>query len=121
MALATTELLCTTPIAAYGLYLNLSAGPLSPWISWENVHYDYSQVHQYPSIIWRASGANVIAFHLSLWGPVFCAFVFFAFFGFADEARRNYVKAWSFVMKPFTWINMPFRYVALLSGVIVLS
>ncbi|EPS99299.1 hypothetical protein FOMPIDRAFT_1124670 [Fomitopsis schrenkii] len=112
MALATAELLCTTPIAAYGLYLNLSAGPLSPWISWENVHYDYSQVHQYPSVIWRASRANVIAFHLSLWAPVFCAFVFFAFFGFADEARRNYLKAWTFVTKLFSSINIPSRYVS---------
>lgn len=101
MALASVEVLCTIPISAYGIYLNVTAAPLYPWISWANVHYDYAQVDQYPAIIWRADRNNVIAFGLSTWAAPFCAFVFFGFFGFADEARKNYVKTWTLVISYF--------------------
>ncbi|CCM02276.1 uncharacterized protein FIBRA_04361 [Fibroporia radiculosa] len=100
MALATVELLCTVPISTYGLYLNLSAGPLNPWINWANVHYDYSQVDQYPAIIWRSQRTAIIAFGLSTWAVPFCALIFFAFFGFAEEARKNYFTFWLTVTKP---------------------
>ncbi|GBE87047.1 hypothetical protein SCP_1002940 [Sparassis crispa] len=99
MALASVELLCTVPISSYGLYLNLSAAPLSPWISWSNVHYDYSQVDQYPAVVWRTSRNSLVAFGLSTWAVPFCAFVFFGFFGFADEARKNYRKTFLFISR----------------------
>ncbi|EMD35181.1 STE3-like pheromone receptor B mating type [Gelatoporia subvermispora B] len=99
MALATTELMCSTPISAYGMYLNLSGSNVRPWISWADTHYGFSRVDQYPAVIWRSDKQNIIAFELTLWLPIFCAVVFFAFFGFALEARNNYIKAWSIVVK----------------------
>lgn len=92
MALAAVELFFTIPITSYGIYLNVSAAPLNPWISWANVHYGYSKVDQYPAILWRSDYNTVVAFGLSTWSAPFCALVFFGFFGFAEEARRNYAK-----------------------------
>ncbi|TBU43025.1 GPCR fungal pheromone mating factor [Dichomitus squalens] len=101
MGLASLEIVCTVPISAYGLYLNITAGPMNPWISWDDTHFDYSKVDQFPAVIWRADKNAVISFELSRWLAPFCAFVFFAFFGFAQEARINYRKA-------FMWFrNLP--------------
>lgn len=99
MALATVELLCTIPLSGYGLYLNLTAAPMNPWISWEDTHFDYSHVNQYPAVIWRMSYNSVVSFELSRWAAPFCAFVFFGFFGFAEEARKNYVVVFSLIRR----------------------
>ncbi|KAJ7759923.1 pheromone A receptor-domain-containing protein [Mycena metata] len=90
MSLATIELVFNTPISAYGLYLTITHDQIRPWISWANTHYDFSTVDVFPALLWRSSQATVVTIELSRWAVVFCAFVFFAFFGFAAEARKNY-------------------------------
>ncbi|KAI0334179.1 fungal pheromone STE3G-protein-coupled receptor [Cubamyces sp. BRFM 1775] len=104
MAIASVEIVCTVPISAYGLYLNLTSAPMNPWISWDDTHFNYSKVDQYPAVLWRMDRNAVISFELSRWLAPFCALVFFAFFGFAQEARSNYRKA-------FLWLRnlAPFR------------
>ena len=99
MGLAGIEVLCTIPLGAYSIYLNLSAATVEPWISWENVHYDFSRVGQYPSVIWKSSYLTMVSLELSRWFVVLCAFIFFSFFGFADEARKHYKLAYVSVAK----------------------
>jgi len=99
MGLAGIEMLCTIPLGAYVIYLNTTAQIVYPWVSWADTHYDFSRVEQYPSIIWRMSDAAVLSIELSRWFLVICAFIFFAFFGFADEARKNYRLAYVSVTK----------------------
>ncbi|KAJ7182466.1 GPCR fungal pheromone mating factor, partial [Mycena crocata] len=89
MALATIELLFNTPIS-YGLYLNITQSPIQPWISWDNTHFDFGGIEQMPAVLWRSSQQTVIAVELNRWAQVFCALVFFAFFGFAAEASKHY-------------------------------
>ncbi|OAX32933.1 Rcb3.42 [Rhizopogon vinicolor AM-OR11-026] len=101
MALATLELLCTTPISAYGTYINIVDNPLEPWKGFADAHFNYSHIGQYPSVIWRLNPLTVISTELTRWSLVFCAFSFFAFFGFADEARKNYRKAFWAIAKRF--------------------
>ncbi|KAH7882763.1 pheromone A receptor-domain-containing protein [Phlebopus sp. FC_14] len=101
MALATIELLCTTPISAYGIYLNVTSSPIQPWKGVADAHYNYSRVGQYPSVVWRSSYVNVVSSELTRWSLVFCAFIFFGFFGFADEARKNYRKIYWAVSQRF--------------------
>lgn len=95
MALATTELICTTPFASYSIYLNLTAQPLTPYRGWADLHFNYSRVDQIPAVLWRTSHQTLISLELSRWLVVACAFVFFLYFGFADEARRNYVRVFT--------------------------
>ncbi|KAJ6543082.1 pheromone A receptor-domain-containing protein [Mycena capillaripes] len=90
MALATLELVLNTPISSYGLYLNVTQSPIAPWVSWENTHFDFGTIDVWPSFIWRGNHQTVVAVELSRWAQIFCAFVFFAFFGFAAEARKHY-------------------------------
>lgn len=90
MALACVEMSCTTPLAVFQMTLNLTFGPLEPWRSWADTHSNFSRVDLYPAVLWRSNRQTIIAFALYQWVPVFCAAVFFIFFGFAPEARRHY-------------------------------
>ncbi|KAI6002477.1 STE3-domain-containing protein [Pisolithus orientalis] len=99
MGLAGIEVLGTIPIGAYVIYLNVTVEPIQPWISWANTHYDFSRVAQYPSVVWQAESSMAVSLQMSRWLYVACAFVFFGFFGFADEARRNYRLAYTSIAK----------------------
>ena len=89
MCLAGVEAICTVPLGSLNLYFNIRVG-IEPWISWEDTHYGFSRVDQVLGIFWRADPITRVSVELTRWFVVICAFVFFAFFGFADEARRNY-------------------------------
>ncbi|KAH7911860.1 pheromone A receptor-domain-containing protein [Hygrophoropsis aurantiaca] len=99
MAVAGIEVCCTLPLGAYSIYLNAAAQPIQRWVSWENTHYDFSRVGQYPALIWRSSSLTVLSLELSRWLVILCAFIFFGFFGFADEAKKNYRLAYFSVAK----------------------
>ena len=103
MGLALTDLVLTVPFGIYEIYSNVAAGPLQPWISWDDTHFNFSHVEQFPAVIWRAQPTLNIPLELSRWLVVVCALVFFAFFGFAEEARKNYKAAWD-------WIATTFRF-----------
>jgi len=98
MALAGVEILCTVPLASYDLYLNVKAG-ITPWVSWDNVHFGFSRVDQTASIVWRSDPILNSSLEITRWAIVICAFIFFGFFGFADEAKKNYRGALDSVAK----------------------
>ncbi|KAF8963270.1 pheromone B alpha 1 receptor [Flammula alnicola] len=98
MCLAGIEVLCTVPFGSYAIYLNIKAG-INPWISWENVHVGFSRVDQFPSLLWRSNPVAQSSIELTRWLCVICAFIFFAFFGFADEAKKHYRYAFETVAK----------------------
>jgi len=90
MCLATAEIIFTLPISTYGLYLNITMKPIYPWKSWSDIHFEWYDIDTFPAVLWRRSGMVVATLELSRWSLVLCALIFFGFFGFADEARRNY-------------------------------
>jgi pheromone a factor receptor len=107
MSLATIELLVNTPISVYGIYLNLKSGTIQPWKGWADTHFQYSLVVQYPSALWRSDYPVVVSLELSRWSIIFCAFVFFVFFGFAEEARRHYRLVYWAVARRFGILPPP--------------
>ncbi|KAH9837843.1 putative fungal pheromoneG-protein-coupled receptor [Rhodofomes roseus] len=95
MALSMTEILFTTPFGAYEIYSAVTGSSMQPWLGWANTHYNFSRVVQYPAIVWMSNPQLAIPLQLSRWIIVGCAFIFFAFFGFAEEARRRYYALYS--------------------------
>ena len=93
MALAGAELLCTTPLSVFLMVLNLTAQPLDPWISWDDTHYEFSRVRLFPAVLWTMNRWLVVGIQVNRWSGPFCALIFFVFFGFAAEARKNYHNA----------------------------
>lgn len=90
MCLAGIETLLTVPIGCYALYCNIAGGNIQPWLGWEDTHVGFSRVDQIPSILWRMDPQLASNLEWGRWMSVVCAFIFFFFFGFAEEARKNY-------------------------------
>jgi len=89
MAISATEILGTIPLGTLVLVKNVKLG-VNPWRGWTYTHEHYSVVYQVPSSIWKNDPDGVFALEMYRWSLVLCAFLFFALFGFADEARRHY-------------------------------
>ena len=90
MLLALFNMTLTVPLSVFSIYLNSHGIQLAPWISWENVHYNFSRVEFVPSIIWRSIPAFNASVELTRWLFPVSAFLFFALFGFASEAQKQY-------------------------------
>ncbi|KAJ2926475.1 hypothetical protein H1R20_g10616, partial [Candolleomyces eurysporus] len=98
MLLAGIEMACTIPLGCWTIAVNVMAG-VFPWLGWADTHYGFSRVDKIPAIIWRNDPASNSGLEFTRWSIVVCAMVFFAFFGFADEARKNYRSAVESVAK----------------------
>jgi len=98
VALASIDFCLTIPIALWALIVNGAILEVYPWVSWADTHWGYSRVLQYP----RSFVLPIIMYSLetSRWSAVLCAFVFFGFFGFSEEARRNYRLWMRFLKSP---------------------
>ena len=96
IALSATQLLWLLPEAIFSIYYNTHIVIMHPWISWEDTHFNYSAVDQFPSFAWRSIPGAALALEGYRWSCVLAAFSFFAFFGFAEEARKHYRLAYSF-------------------------
>ena len=89
MALSAIDILGTIPLGTYFIVANAKAG-VKPWKSWADAHRNYSEVIQIPSIVWENDPDLADGLGIFRWSLVACAFIFFGFFGFADEARQHY-------------------------------
>jgi pheromone a factor receptor len=88
IAISATEILGTIPLGTLIIVKNAKLG-VDPWKGWAWTHEDYSVVYQVPASIWKNT-PDAFALEMYRWSLVLCAFLFFALFGFADEARRHY-------------------------------
>jgi pheromone a factor receptor len=98
MCLAGTEVLLTVPLGSYSIYLNVKTG-IWKWESWADTHSGFSRVDQILAFQWRADPINEVSIELTRWLCVLCAFIFFGYFGFADEARKHYRSTFQSVAK----------------------
>ncbi|KAJ6600325.1 pheromone B alpha 1 receptor [Mycena vulgaris] len=99
MCLASTDLLLTIPLGIWVLWVNVRVVGISPWISWDDTHSNFSRVVAIPGIFWRADPYTVASLETTRWATVAAAFLFFGYFGFADEAMKNYRSAFVSVAK----------------------
>lgn len=98
LALALVDMMFTVPLALVTIVHGIKQG-LLPWISWEDTHFNFSRVVLYRGIVWRSDQLSHFAVEFTRWLPIFCAFVFFALFGFASEARKSYLNAFRVITK----------------------
>ena len=101
MALSMMDTFLTVPLACFAIWLNAVESTVSPWKGLADAHWGFSRVEQIAAVQWRLSKWNTLSFYLDRWFIVFCAIVFFAFFGFAEESRKNYAKVYWTVAKRF--------------------
>jgi len=93
MVISAIEILGTIPLGTLIIVKNARLG-VGPWRGWAHTHEHYSKVYQVPASIWKNDPTSVFALEMYRWSLVLCAFLFFALFGFADEARRHYRRVY---------------------------
>jgi hypothetical protein len=94
MAISSIEILGTIPLGTYIIVQHAKDG-VTTWTSWADIHRHYSVVVQVAGVIWKNDRIVSIEIEMFRWSLVACAFIFFAFFGFADEARQHYRRVYS--------------------------
>ena len=94
MVISATEMLGTIPLGTVWIVKADKLG-VRPWRGWANTHKDYSVVHRVPASVWKNDPNSVFALEMYRWSLVLCAFLFFALFGFADEARQHYRRVYT--------------------------
>jgi len=90
VALASVDFCFTIPLAIWAIVGNVLWGDVRPWVSWADTHWGYSRVFQFPKVLLDQNPVTGFSLETTRWAAVLCAFVFFGFFGFADEAKKNY-------------------------------
>lgn len=88
MYLSSVDIIFTVPLATYSLYAAIIS--LNPWVSWANAHSNFSIVPLVPATVWRTDPETLHAQEMARWIVVFCAFVYFGFFGLTAQSRKNY-------------------------------
>ena len=101
IALASTDFCFIIPLATWNIVANAEWGVVSPWVSWDDTHWGYSRVFQFPRPLINLAPFGTAPLETQRWASVVCAVVFFAFFGFADEAKKHYRLLASTVTKRF--------------------
>ena len=94
MAISAVEILGTIPLGTLYIVRNSKLG-VTPWKGWAYTHKHYSKVIQVPASIWKNDPNGVFELEMFRWSLVLCAFLFFALFGFANEARQNYRRLYT--------------------------
>lgn len=94
MAISGVEICGTIPLATFYIVINAKSHVTS-WKGWAEMHSHYYTVHQIAAFIWKNNSAAVAEFEMFRWSLVLCSFVFFALFGFADEARQHYRRVYT--------------------------
>lgn len=119
MCIAGVDMLFTIPLALYNICINVTSDDVHPWVSWSNVHSHFSTIDVYPASVWRRDPALETSLELQRWMFLIPSLVFFAVFGFVDEARHNYRAAFLHIVG---WLGyartssaIPNRYLPLLN------
>ncbi|KAF8239230.1 STE3-like pheromone receptor [Tricholoma matsutake] len=97
--LALIDIVLTIPLSIYSIYIANKGVGMAPWISWQDTHFNFGRVGLVPALIWRGDRSFETSVELTRWLPVFCAFIFFALFGFAAEAQKHYSLFFRWVAK----------------------
>jgi pheromone a factor receptor len=103
MMLSVIEMACTVPISIYSIYISGTSVPIEQWVSLSDTHFNFSHVGLIPATEWTSNSIYKKSIDMTQWLFPVCALLFFALFGFANEARKHYRLA-------FLWISKRFGY-----------
>lgn len=106
MALATAEIIFGLPASIFFMVVGIKNNGVHKWISWADTHADFGRIDKYNKYLLEhglenAGNVVTVSYQMSRWAFPFIGLLFFAFFGFAAEARKNYSIAFWWVAKWF--------------------
>ncbi|KAF5329526.1 hypothetical protein D9619_009306 [Psilocybe cf. subviscida] len=96
IAMSLAQMVCGTSLTSYNLYNNVKVG-LRPWTSWADVHSDWNRADQW--LLDELPPAFVNSMFLLWWAMPISAYIFFVFFGFGEEAKKEYKRFYAWFRK----------------------
>lgn len=90
VAMSILQIVWQTTLTAITMYDNISPG-LRPWTNWADVHSDFGRVDAIPMFVYPVQYQR--QFFLFLWVMPVSSYIFFIFFGFGEEAVKDYKSA----------------------------
>ena len=93
MLFACVDVVILLPINFYILYLSIQQ-PMYVWRGLSDLHFGFSAVEELPTSVWRLSQSSINQVMITPSVSIAACFVFFAFFGLAEESRHNYSRAY---------------------------
>jgi Pheromone A receptor len=103
MLLCCSEMLITVPYSSFLLFYAFKHGLTK--FSWSTLRHNYTHVPQYSTIEWQSDPVEYAIVEVNVWSFVYCAFIFFAFFGFAADARDHYRRVYTSITRRMTRIR----------------
>ncbi|KAI0350984.1 STE3-domain-containing protein [Trametes cingulata] len=95
VAMSILQIVWQTTLTSITMYDNISPG-LRPWTNWADVHSNFGRIDTIPMFVYPVSYQR--QFLLFLWVMPVSSYIFFIFFGFGEEAVKDYKNA-------FRWIR----------------
>ncbi|KAH9476601.1 Pheromone B beta 1 receptor [Psilocybe cubensis] len=96
IAMSLTEMAWGTSLTAYNLWNNVSPG-LRPWTTWADVHSNFSRVDPFP--LSEVPPWFTKTMMLFWWTMPASSIIFFVFFGFGEEALKEYRRIWGWIRR----------------------
>jgi len=93
MVFASVDVLFLLPVTMFLLFQVITTQAMYPWNGLADLHFDFSNVLQFPADEWRVRQATINQLLTAPGTAIGSALVFFAFFGMAKEARVQYRMA----------------------------
>ncbi|KDR78095.1 hypothetical protein GALMADRAFT_32651, partial [Galerina marginata CBS 339.88] len=87
MAMSLVQMFWGLAVIAFNMWFTMRGG-LRPWISWEDVHSNFSRIGVFPTLF---IPPQALLFTYMLWWTLpISSFLFFAFFSFGQDAMKEY-------------------------------
>lgn len=93
VAFCSAEIIFTLPMGIYDLVANVVSTKPVPYVSWSSIHSGFSHIDRYPAAAWQSVHNIAIGVELMRWIYVVCALSIFGFFGWSEEVRGFYHRA----------------------------
>ncbi|KIJ08353.1 hypothetical protein PAXINDRAFT_88955 [Paxillus involutus ATCC 200175] len=95
MTMAIVEMIFGILVISIDMWFSLRGG-LRPWISWQNVHSNFSEIAYFPLVLLPET---TLSWVFAIWIEIpVASVIFFGFFAFGQEAMKEYFST-------FTWIR----------------
>ncbi|KAJ6484726.1 fungal pheromone STE3G-protein-coupled receptor, partial [Mycena sanguinolenta] len=91
----------SSPAALLNIAANATAAALATEVSGGASPFGFGVIARIPRSIWASNETNLFTVELGRWLAPACALFFFAFHGFAGDAREHYKRAFVFVSNAF--------------------
>ncbi|KIM42058.1 hypothetical protein M413DRAFT_445229 [Hebeloma cylindrosporum] len=90
MLMSAFQMFWSLVITSYALWFTVTAVPIRPWTTWDDVHSDFLRIDLFPAAFTPALVSR--AFYVLWWLVPASTFLFVAFFSFGKDAVDEYKK-----------------------------